>query len=124
MDIQNMSAQFQGLYHMKTAWTFWTLVRKTRKICVVAFNYLVSVQDQLRATKYDLILAVRSQIFGYLRETFCGRALGYLGPAASKQNDRKNCFFFRKCVTTVDLLEGQYTAVLGGDTFFAGMKVI
>ena len=40
--------------------------------------------------EYDLILALISQIFEYLRETFCRRALEYLQSARSKK--KKCCF--------------------------------
>ena len=38
--------------------------------------------------KYDLKLALRNQIFEYLRETFFRRALGYLELAASKKKKK------------------------------------
>ena len=39
--------------------------------------------------KYDLILALRSQIFEYLRETFYGHALEYLQSACSEKKKGK-----------------------------------
>ena len=44
-------------------------------ISVVAFTFLVSV----------LIVALRNQIFQYLRICFCRRALGYLEPVVLKK---------------------------------------
>ena len=41
--------------------------------------------------KYDLILALRSQIFEYLRETFFRQALVYLQSARS---DKNKCFSY------------------------------
>ena len=62
---------------------------KTREICAVAFDYLVSVQDQLWAINMTLILALFTQIFEYFFETFFRRALGCLKPDAFKIN---RCF--------------------------------
>ena len=83
MDIENTCANFQGP-SLKNGVDTLTFVWKTCEICVVAFNYLVSVY-QVASTlgdKYYFILTLRSQIFEHLRETFCRRALGYLEQAA------------------------------------------
>ena len=45
--------------------------------------------------KYDLILAIRSQIFQYLRETFYARALEYLEPARSEKKNEKNVYSYK-----------------------------
>ena len=45
----------------------------------------------------DLILALRSQIFEYLRETFCRRALGYLQSVLSEKK-RENMLFIKTVV--------------------------
>ena len=45
----------------------------------------------MKYRKYDLILARRSQIFEYLRQTLCRGAIRYLDPAPSKKG-----FFLRK----------------------------
>ena len=50
--------------------------------CLVITRYLVSVQAGFRIDFWRIflldILTFRSQFFEYLRETFCGCALGYL----------------------------------------------
>ena len=53
-------------------------------IYVVALH-LLSFSVGLILAIHISLLALRSQIFEYLRETFCRRALGYLEPAASKK---------------------------------------
>ena len=37
---------------------------------------------------YDLVLALRSRIFEYLREVFRRRALGYLEPPRLEKNEK------------------------------------
>ena len=60
--------------------------------------------------KYVLILALRSQIFEYLRETSCRRALGYLEPARSETKKVKIIFFIlRKRLAIVDRIEGLWS---------------
>ena len=58
--------------------------------------------------KYDLTLALPSQIFEYLRESFCKRALEYLQSARSEKNE-KNYIFVRKRLTIIDLFEGLWS---------------
>ena len=38
--------------------------------------------------KYDVALALRSQIYEYLRETFCRHALEYLQSARSEKKEK------------------------------------
>ena len=54
---------------------------------------------------YDLILAVRSQIFEYLLKTFCRRALEYPQSARSEKTNEIKAVFLRKRLTIVDFLE-------------------
>ena len=42
--------------------------------------------------KYDLMLALRSQIFEYLRETFCRHALGYTWNRLVQEKTKKKWF--------------------------------
>ena len=54
--------------------------------CVVALYLLSSSIGSPSGVKYDWILALRSQTFEYLRETFCRHALEYLqSPRAEKR---------------------------------------
>ena len=52
----------------------------------------------------DLILALRSQIFEYLRFFFYRHALEYLqSPRSEKKNDQNNAAFLRKRLTIIEL---------------------
>ena len=63
---------------------------------------------------HDLILALRSQIFEYLRETFYGHALEYLQSACSeKKKGKKNVF----PTETPDHCGRFWSPLVGGDTF-------
>ena len=57
-----------------------------------------------------VILALPSQIFEYLCETFGRRALGYLESASIKDNkEEKKGFFLRKRLTIIGLLKGLWS---------------
>ena len=71
-----------------------------RVICVFAFNFLVSVTGPTSGDSYDLILAVRSQIFEYFRGTFRRRTLEYLQLARlEKKKRKKTAVFLRNRLT-------------------------
>ena len=53
---------------------------------------------------YDLILTRRSQIFDYLRKTFCRRAVPAIGSFRKKDGGKK-VVFLRKRLTIIDLFE-------------------
>ena len=61
--------------------------------------------------KHALILALRSQIFEYLAETFYRHALEYLKPARSEREWGKYMYVFLlgKRLTTIDLFEGLWS---------------
>ena len=61
---------------------------------------------------YDLMVALSCQIFEYLRETFCKRALGYLQSTLSEKNQKQNAVFQRKRLAIIDLFE----RLVGGGT--------
>ena len=61
--------------------------------------------------KYDLILALRSQIFESLGETFRRYALEYLQPARSENKGKKCCR-----METPDHCWPFWRPVVGGDT--------
>ena len=82
----------------------WAFVRKICVIYVVALH-LLSFSVGLILAIHISLLAIRSQIFEYLRETFCRRALGYLDePDASRM--KIYLFALRKCLTIIDLCKG------------------
>ena len=61
--------------------------------------------------KYDLILALRSQVFEYIYiYIFYRHAFEYLQPACSEKKREKNAVFLRKSLTIVDLFEGLWSA--------------
>ena len=81
-------------------------------ICVVTYQILSSVWNQLWASKYDLILALRSQTFENLRETFNRHALGTWNRLVQKKKGGKN-------VSTETPVHHWpfWWPVAGGDTF-------
>ena len=58
---------------------------------------------------YDLMVALSCQIFEYLRETFCRRALENLQSARSEEKKREKKVFQRKRLAIVDLFEGLWS---------------
>ena len=68
--------------------------------CVVKLCFSVG---SILGDEYDLILAIRSQIFEYLHKTFCRRALGCLDPARLQKT---NCFIPTERLTIVLRSEG------------------
>ena len=56
------------------------------------------------------MLALRSQIFEDLRETFYGHALEYLqSPRSGKNKENKKGFLLRKPLTIIDHFEGLWS---------------
>ena len=85
MDTLSTRAKFQGP-SLKNGVDVWTSERKTCENCAVAL--ITQFQYSLRSTlgdKYELILALRGQVFEYLRETSNRRSLGYLQSARSEK---------------------------------------
>ena len=83
-------------------------------VCVVTLACFVSVYYQLWGIYtwyiiYDVILALRRQIFEYSRETFCRSALEYLQSARSEKKEKENAVFLRKRLTIFDLFEGLWS---------------
>ena len=90
----------------------WAVVRKTCEIRVLS----VSVGSTLDGG-YISILALRSQIFEYLRESFYRQALEYLGSSRKTKYKKKHVFFLRKFLGIIVFLEG--VRVDDGDTFLS-----
>ena len=66
----------------------WSIVRKTCAFFVTALRVL---RFSMGTTLGDLVLALRGQIFDFLRETFTD-ALAYLEPARSVKIRGGECF--------------------------------
>ena len=67
----------------KNGVNIWALVRKTCAICVVVLELLGFTMGSTFDVNCDLALALRRQIFEYLRETFYRHALESWTPARS-----------------------------------------
>ena len=82
----------------------WIFVRRSVKFTSSPWNYLSIVPYGISS-----ILALCSQIFEYLRETFYRHALEYLQSAPSDQKQCKKNVFLRKRLTIIDLFEGLWS---------------
>ena len=91
-DTLNACAKFQGLA-LKNGVDIWTFVRLSAKIPAWFRNYMALGYIRFWATKIDLILALRSEFFDFLRETLHKHALEHLNAAASGKKI-VNFFFF------------------------------
>ena len=68
----------------------WAFVRETCEILVVPLYLLsFSIGPTLVDSIYDLLLALRSQVFDYSRDTICSYALKYLEPARSTNETKQ-----------------------------------
>ena len=74
----------------KNGVNIWALVRKTCAICVVVLELLGFTMGSTFDVNCDLALALRRQIFEYLRETFYRHALEYLKPARAEKSGGKS----------------------------------
>ena len=92
------------VYLPKTAWTFGLLCGKVQKSLLGIVNLGFSVYS-ISGVIFDLILALRSQFFEYLRETSHEHALEHLEAARPEKTGvfSSSC---SKCLTIIDLFEG------------------